>query len=111
MSIKKCPHGTYIPEGDDVAWYCQHPDCNPWFPELPWDARNLHLPDGNHPRALDNKRMKATRSSVACPECQSYIHEQLEGRQRRCGECGKEYRGPRVVIAPEAEEVTATWME
>jgi ribosomal protein L37AE/L43A len=110
--LAKCEHGVYIAAADDVAWFCQA--CNPWLMTegIPFEQRDLHLPDTNHPRALNNTRMRATRSVTQCPACRSQIFEQLEGRQRRCGECGAEYRGPKVVavVTPEPEEVEA-WME
>lgn len=89
--MAKCEHGVYIPEGDDIAWFCQL--CNIFFPELPWAHRELHFP--LYASGLDKHRQRSTRVPGSCPDCNSQIWAEVTKGYRECGECGAIFKAPR----------------
>jgi hypothetical protein len=104
-----CPHHVYIPTGEDVAWYC--PLCNPWYPEVPFDTRAVHLT-----RVLREGKDRANEGrwdGSGCPECGSAIYSVIAGNRVQCGECDcffvhrqpmKKVLGLPVELSPEEQE-------
>jgi len=106
--LARCEHGVYIAANDDVAWYCQ--SCNPWLMTegIPFEHRDFHLPGNGHHAAIEERaRPKAnSRGRGSCPDCGSWIYEQLTETKRRCGDCGTEFGGKAVRVRQQAEEVS-----
>jgi hypothetical protein len=89
---QRCDHGVYIPERDRAtgkAPYCQL--CTPGGPSD--QSIVLKMPNTH---AHDTSRVRANRRTPQqCPECGSFVHEELSASLWACGDCGEKFKAPR----------------
>lgn len=91
-TIRRCPHGVYIPNGEKVAIYCTW--CQPLGPTNQRDVvlpRSSDGPLNAADRVYANKHVPGS-----CPQCGSTIYSRANEKggddNRICADCGTPYR-------------------
>jgi ribosomal protein L37AE/L43A len=99
MSLKRCPHGVYVPVGSPrgLSPYCT--GCTDSRGPVPFfETRSVQIPNTHTTIFNANDVLHANaRSPYACPKCGSmvYLRKNEKGTdvQRICADCGANYRG------------------